>query len=287
MLAPLRAIVALICLVSAAISTGHAAELVPVTIGVCPGPYGDMIKRAVAPGLEAKGFTVTVREFSDYVQPNRALANGALDANLFQHQRYLTKFSKDQGLALSSVISVPTAGLGIYSRKVRSLDELKPGDEVTLANDPTNLARALRLFAHHGLITLKGEVDPTKASERDIAENPKGLRFRAIEAAQLPRSLDSVALSAVNGNFAIAAGIPLSSALISEELSEDLMNLIAVRSAEIDQPFAQALKAVVESEGFRAAIEDPARPFHQFQRPAWYVAKWPAAPAGSPPPAAQ
>ncbi|GDY14397.1 metal ABC transporter substrate-binding protein [Planctomycetota bacterium] len=261
-------------IVSGLLINASAADPVPVTIGVCPGPYGDLIKRAIAPGLVAKGFAVTVREFSDYVQPNLALGSGALAANLFQHERYLTKFSKDHSLALSPVITVPTASLGIYSRKVKSLDELKAGDEVTLANDPTNLARALRLFALHKLITLKGDIDPTKASERDIAENPKGLKFRPIEAAQLPRSLDSVALSAVNGNFAIAAGIPLSSALITEQLSEDLKNLIAVRTVDADQPLAKALKEVVESEAFRTVIEDPARPFHEFQRPAWYVAKW-------------
>jgi D-methionine transport system substrate-binding protein len=264
-----------------AVGSLPAEDVHDLVIGVCPGPYGDLIKRALTPTLEAKGYRVTIREFSDYVQPNLALSQGALAANLFQHQRFLDKFSKDHALDLSAVITVPTASLGIYSHRVTALSELKAGDEVTLANDPTNLARALRLFAVHGLITLKPDIDVTKASEHDIAENPKGLVFHPIEAAQLPRSLDSVTLSAVNGNFAIAAGIPLSSALIAEHLSEDLTNLIAVRTSDLHLPFVAALKEAVESQAFHATIENPAYPFHDFQRPAWYVAKWGAAPAAS------
>jgi D-methionine transport system substrate-binding protein len=248
-----------------------------ITIGVTPGPYGQVIETAIAPTLAAKGYSVVVRVFSDYIQPNLALAHGDLDANLFQHQPFLTKFSKDKGLDLTPVINVPTAPLGIYSRRVTSLDQLKPGDEVTLANDPTNLARALRLFAKHGLATLAPGIDPTKASEHDIASSPRGLRFRPIEAAQLPRSLDSVALSAVNGNFAIAAGIPLTSALITEELGEELKNLVVVRTADRDAAWVADLKAAIEDERFHAVIEDPAKPYAGFQRPAWYLARWPAA----------
>jgi D-methionine transport system substrate-binding protein len=269
------ALTTLLLLLGAAVTALAAAEpAIELVIGVCPGPYGDLIKKAIAPGLEAKGFHVEVKEFSDYVQPDIALGNGGLSANLFQHQRYLGKFSADHALQLSPVITVPTASLGIYSHKVHSLEELKQGDVVTLASDPTNLARALRLFALHKLITLKADIDPTKASERDIAENPKGLVFHPIEAAQLPRSLDSVALSAVNGNYAIAAGISLSSALITEQLSEDLKNLIAVRTSDLGTPFVAALRQVVESQAFHDAIEDPAQPFHAFQRPDWYTAKW-------------
>ena len=178
-----------------------------ITIGVTPGPYGQLVRAAVAPSLTAAGYEVVLREFSDYIQPNLALAHGDLDANLFQHRPFLTRFSADKKLELTAVINVSTAPLALYSRRITALDQLKPGDEVTLANDPTNLARALRLFAKQGLITLKPEIDPTRASERDIADNAKGLRFRPIEAAQLPRSLDSVALAAVNGNFAFAAKI--------------------------------------------------------------------------------
>lgn len=251
-----------------------------LVFGVAPGPYGDMIRYAIKPGLEKKGYAVEVKEFSDYVQPNLALNNKELDANLFQHRLYLEKFSADKGLKLSPVVVVPTAGLGIYSRKinVKTEDELKKalksGDEITLANDPTNLARALRLLAKHNLITLKANIDVTKASEKDIDQNPYGLKVSPIEAAQLPRTLDSVALSVVNGNYAIAAGIPLSSAIIKEELAEEIKNLVAVRTEDLDKQFVKDIKEIVESESFKNTIEDPKNVFKDFQKPEWYKTKW-------------
>ena len=240
-----------------------------VVFGVSPGPYGDMVRKIIKPGLEQKGWNVSVKEFSDYVQPNLALSNGSIQANLFQHRAYLEKFSKDKGLKLAPVITVPTAGLGLYSHKIKSLEELKSGDEVTVANDPTNLARALKLLQKTSLVELRGDVDPTKASEKDISKNPRGLKIRPIEAAQLPRSLDSVTLAAVNGNYAIAAHIPLSSALAMEQLEEQHKNLIAVRAEEIDGPLARDLKAVVQSPQFRTAIDDPAGVWKDFQKPDW------------------
>jgi D-methionine transport system substrate-binding protein len=240
-----------------------------VTFGVSPGPYGDMVKKAIAPGLEKRGYKVTVKEFSDYVQPNLALANGSIDANLFQHSVYLAKFSADKGLKLSPILSVPTAGAGLYSRRVKSLDQLKPGDELVVSNDPTNLARHLRFLQKIGLITLRPDADPAKVSEKDIAGNPRQLRIRPIEAAQAPRALDSVAIVVVNGNFAVAAGIPLSSAIATEVLDESLKNVVAVRTDDLEKPLAKDIRAVLESKEFRAAIDDPNGQFKDFQKPAW------------------
>lgn len=249
------------------------AQATPKTIvfGVAPGPYGDLIKQAIQPGLEKKGYKVVLKEFSDYVQPNLALSNGATDANLFQHGVYLEKFSADKGLKLSPLIRVPTAGLGLYSSRIKSLDQLKKGDVITLANDPTNLARALRFLSKLNLLTFKKDIDPTKASEKDIDQNPRELAFKPLEAAQLPRTLDSAAASVVNGNFAIAAGLSLSSALHLEVLDENLKNLIAVKTEDLDKPFVKDIKAVVESDEFLAVVTDPKRPFSSFQRPEWIV----------------
>lgn len=252
-----------------------SAQITPKTIvfGVAPGPYGDLIKAAIQPGLEKKGYKVVLKEFSDYVQPNLALANNSIDANLFQHSLYLEKFSADKGLKLSPVINVPTAGLGIYSNKIKSLDHLKKGDVVTLANDPTNLARALRFLAHEGLLTFKKDIDPVRASEKDIEQNPRGLVFKPLEAAQLPRTLDSAAASVVNGNFAIAAGLRLSDAIKLEQLDESIKNLVAVKTADLDKPFVQDIKQVIESPEFLATVEDPKHIFKDFQKPNWLAAK--------------
>ncbi len=253
----------------AAGTASAAADPKLIVFGVSPGPYGDMVRKAIQPGLEKRGYKVEVKEFSDYVQPNLALANGSIQANLFQHRVYLEKFAADKGLRLSPILPVPTAGAGLYSRRVRSLDQLKAGDEVVLSNDVTNLARHLRFLQKLGLLELRAGADPAKVSEKDIAENPRGLRFRPVEAALAPRALDSVAAAVVNGNYAVAAGIPLSTALATEQLDEGLKNVVAVRTADLDQPFARDLRAVLESADFRRAIDDPKSPFKDFQKPAW------------------
>ncbi|KAA9001049.1 metal ABC transporter substrate-binding protein [Affinibrenneria salicis] len=242
-----------------------------IVFGVAPGPYGDMVNQAIKPELTKKGYKVVVREFSDYVQPNLALSNGSIDANLFQHTLYLDKFAADKGLKLTKLLTVPTASMGLYSRKIHSQDELKKGDIITLSNDPTNLARGLRFLQAQGLITIKADIDPTKASEKDIVANPRGLVFKPLEAAQLPRTLDSVTGSLINGNFALAAGLKLSSALSLETLDENLKNVIVVRSADVDKPFAKDIKAIVESPAYAAVINDPATMFSQFQKPDWML----------------
>ncbi len=259
-------------LLAGGMQAAHAGDPQTITFGVAPGPYGDMVKQAIAPSLKEKGYKVVVREFSDYVQPNMALANGSIDANLFQHSLYFEKFTADKGLKLTKLLTVPTAGMGLYSRKVKSIDALKKGDIITLSNDPTNLARGLRFLQSMGLITIKPNIDPTKASERDIATNPKGLVFKPLEAAQLPRTLDSVTAALVNGNFAIAAGLDLSSALKQEQLDENLKNIIAVRSEDADKPFAKDIVAAVKSPAYAAVINDPKNIFNAFQKPDWMTA---------------
>jgi D-methionine transport system substrate-binding protein len=250
-------------------SSRASAETKELVFGVSPGPYGDMVRKAIKPGLEKRGYKVSVREFSDYVQPDLALANGSIGANLMQHRVYLEKFAADKGLKLSPILSVPTAGAGLYSRRVKSISELKAGDEVVVSNDATNLARHLRFLQKVALLKLRPDADPAKVSEKDIAENPRQLRFRPIEAAQAPRSLDSVAAAVVNGNYAVAASIPLSSALLTEQLDENLKNVVAVRTEDVDGQLGKDIRAVLESPEFRAAIDDPAGVFKDFQKPAW------------------
>ncbi|PWC10373.1 metal ABC transporter substrate-binding protein [Brenneria roseae subsp. americana] len=244
-----------------------------IVFGVSPGPYGDMVNQAIKPELAKKGYKVVVREFSDYVQPNLALANGSIDANLFQHTLYMEKFAADKGLKISRLIIVPTASMGLYSNKIKSLDELKKGDVITLSNDATNLARGLRFLQSLGLITIKADIDATKASEKDIVENPRGLVFKPLEAAQLPRTLDSVTASLVNGNFAFAAGLKLSSAIKLETLDENLKNVVAVRTDDLDKPFVQDIKTAVESPAYAAVIDQPDSMFSQFQKPEWMKAQ--------------
>jgi D-methionine transport system substrate-binding protein len=243
-------------------------------VGVAPGPYGDIFLKGIAPGLERLGYKVKVVQFQDYVQPDLALENGETELNLFQHQPYLEKFSADHGLHLAPVITIPTAELGLFGGLRKSLKDLKPGDEVTITQDPTNLARGLRFLQAVGLIKLKADIDQTKASLKDIAENPYGLKITPIEAAQVPRSLDSVAIAVVNGNYAISAGLKLSDALVLENLPDNLHITLTVRAADRDKKFVSDLKTIIESREFHDVIADPKNNFDAFSRPAWFKARW-------------
>ena len=245
-----------------------------IKIGVCPGPYGDMVEKAIEPYLQSLGYKVEVVDFTDYVQPDQALASGEIDANLMQHTVYLEKFAEDNNLVIKSIIEVPTAGAGVFSEKLKSLDELKDGDKVAIPTDAVNLARSLRLLETLGVIKLKEDVDATKATTADVTENKKNLEFVTLDAAQISRSLDSVAIGVVPGNYAIAAGLDFNSALGVEKLAEGYKNVIAVRGEDVDSELGKDLKAAVESEEFFNAITEDGSEFKSFDRPDWWTAKY-------------
>jgi D-methionine transport system substrate-binding protein len=252
----------------------QSADVKTIRVGIAPGPYGDLVKKGIQPGLERRGYKVEYVTFQDWVQPDLALNNKETDINVFQHVLYLRKFSADHNLQLSELIKVPTAGLGLYSKKLHALNQLKSGDEVTLALDPTNLARSLRFLAKAGLITIKSEVDPTKATLHEVASNPRRLKLVPTEAAQLPRTLGSSAIAVIPGNYAISSGLQLNQAIVLEELTEDTKNIIAIRTENLDKPWAKDIVAVVKSAEFHKAVEDPKNIFFGFQRPDWYKQQW-------------
>ncbi|MBS4213523.1 MULTISPECIES: MetQ/NlpA family ABC transporter substrate-binding protein [Neobacillus] len=243
-----------------------AAESKDIKIGATAGPYSDMVTKAIKPGLEKKGYKVELVEFSDYIQPNKALNNGDIDANLFQHTIYLQNFAKENNMDLTALISVPTAPMGIYSNKFKSIDDVKDGATVTLPNDPTNAARALNTLRDAGLITIKKDADPLKVSEKDIDENNKNLKFQPIEAGQLPRSVESADLAAVPGNFALAAKMNLLDALTLEDMADNYRNIVAVKTSNKDSQLSKDIKAVVESADFEKVIDDQ---FKGFGKPSW------------------
>jgi len=246
-------------------SSGGKKEL---TIGATSGPYSDMVNKAIKPVLEKKGYKIKVVEFSDYIQPNLALANGDLDANLFQHKIYMENFAEKNNLKLSEVIIVPTAPVGIYSNKFQSLDEIKDGSEIAIPNDPTNLARTLLILQDAGLVTLDSSVNPLTVSEKDVKENVKNLKFRPLEAGQLPRAVESVDLAAVPGNFALAAKMNLLDALVLENMPDDYRNRVVVNTKDLDKQFVKDIKEAVESKEFEKVIDEQ---FKGFGKPKWML----------------
>lgn len=225
-----------------------------ITVGVCPGPYGDMVEKVIAPLLKDDGFDVKTKAFNDYVQPNKALASGSIQANLFQHGNYLKKFTADNNLDLTSLGQTPTLGLGIYSKKYKSIKDIKDGSTVSIANDGSNLARSLGVLQQQGLVTLKGEVDATKATVNDIASNPKNLKIKTIDAAQLARSLDTVDVALVPGNYSWAAKLNPSSALALEKQDDGVIEVFVVRTQDVDSDFGKAVKKLLVSQKFKDAI---------------------------------
>ncbi len=234
--------------------------------GATAGPYSDMLKQAIIPGLEEKGYKVEIKEFSDYIQPNNALDSDSIDANLFQHIVYLENFAKENKMELSALNSVPTAPLGIYSSKFKSLDEITDGSTITIPNDPVNAARTLLVLEANGLIEIDPNIEPLKASEKDIVVNPKNLVVQPIEAGQLPRTVDSSDLAAVPGNFAIAAGMNLLDALVLEEMPDQFRNVVAIRTEDKDKQFAKDIQEVLESAQFEKVIDED---FKGFGKPEW------------------
>lgn len=264
---------ALAAVIGAAVFTGcgkSGDENKLIRVGVCAGPYGDMFKEAIQPSLEWKGYTVEITEFSDYVQPNNALADNDIDVNMFQHSTYLKKFSEEHGLELSYLTEIPTAAMGVFSEKYKSLDEAADGAAAAIPNDDTNLSRALRVLAQTGIITIDTGIDPSKATVNDISENPKNLTFTEVSAEILPSVLDSTDFAVINGNYAIGAGLDLADAVYNEQLAEGYFNVIAVRTADVDSQFAKDITEIVHSDAFRSVIEDESRQYTAFARPAGY-----------------
>ncbi|SMF91998.1 D-methionine transport system substrate-binding protein [Azospirillum oryzae] len=225
---------------AATLAVAFAASAETIKVGVTAGPHAQILE-AVKPIAAKDGLDIQIIEFTDYVIPNQALAGGDLDANSFQHQPYLDNQVKDRGFDLVSVGKTVVYPIGIYSKKVKSLDELPSGAKVAIPNDPTNGGRVLLLLQAKGLIKLK-DGGNLKASPIDIVENPKKLEIVELDAAQLPRSLDDVTVAAINTNFALEAGIdPVKDAIAREAADSPYANVIAVRKADKDKPWVAKL----------------------------------------------
>lgn len=226
----------------------------PIKIGVTAGPHAQIFEQ-VKKIAEKDGLKIQVIEFSDYVQPNAALAAGDLDANSYQHKPYLDQQVKDRGYRFAPVGYTVNFPIGIYSRKVRSLKDLKDGARVGIPNDPTNGGRVLLVLQEQGLIKLKPEAG-LKATPLDVVSNPKKLRFVELDAAQLPRSLDDLDASAINTNFALSAGLnPARDAIAQESAQSPYVNLIAVREQDKNKPWVAQLVKAYQSEPVRQFIQ--------------------------------
>lgn len=226
-----------------------------LSVAATPVPHAELLE-FVKPALAKEGVELDIKVFTDYVQPNVQVADGQLDANFFQHKPYLDSFNSERKTNLVSVGLVHVEPFGAYSSKIKSVDELKDGAQVALPNDPSNGARALLLLQKQGLIKLK---DPSNilATARDIAENPKNLRFRELEAATLPRVLPDVDMALINTNYALEAGLnPVNDALFIEGEDSPYANLVAANADRKDDVAIQKLVKALQTDEVRAFIQE-------------------------------
>ncbi|ALL66018.1 Methionine ABC transporter substrate-binding protein [Paraburkholderia caribensis MBA4] len=225
-----------------------------IKVGVTGGPHAqimDVVKTVAA----KNGLNIKVIEFSDYVQPNAALAGGDLDANSYQHDPYLQAQVKDRGYKLIKIADTVTYPMGIYSKKVKTLAELPAGAKIAVPNDPTNGGRALLLLQKQGLLKLRADAG-LKATPLDIVENPKKLKIVELDAAQIPRSLGDVDAAAINTNFAMEAGLkPKQDAIAIEDPKGPYVNVIAIRESDRNKPWVAKLVAAYHSPEVKQFIE--------------------------------
>ena len=227
-----------------------------VKVGASPVPHAEILE-AIKPELEKDGVKLEIVEFNDYVQPNLATNDKEIDANFFQHEPYLKNFMQEHPeVKLVNVLGVHIEPMGIYSHKIKKLDELKEGAQVSIPSDPTNGGRSLLLLQRAGLIKLKDGAGET-ATLSDIAENPKKLIFKEIEAPQLPRTLDDVDIAVINTNWAMQADlVPTRDALFMEDKTSPYVNILVVRQGDENRPEIQALMKALHSEAVKNFINE-------------------------------
>lgn len=230
------------------------AQTQKLKIGVTPGPHAQIMEIVKPIALE-KGLDLQVIEFTDYVVPNQALDAGELDANSFQHKPYLDNQVKDRGYKIEVAALTVNFPMGVYSKKLKTIADLKDGATASIPNDPTNGGRALLLLADKGLLKLRDGAG-LKVTVADIVDNPRKLKIVEVDAAQSVRALDDVDMAAINTNYAIEAKFDPTQALLREDPKGPYVNLIAVRTADKDKPWVQTFLDAYRSPKVKAFVDE-------------------------------
>ena len=246
----------LTALAAAAALTSAAAQAADtLRVAATAVPHAEILE-FVKPALAKDGVDLQVKVFTDYVQPNVQVAEERLDANFFQHQPYLDEFNASRGTKLVSIAGVHVEPFGAYSSKIKTLAELPQGAQVVIPNDATNGGRALLLLQKAGVITLRDGAGIT-ATVKDIAENPKGIKVRELEAATLPRVLTQVDLALINTNYALEAGLnPTKDALVIEGADSPYVNILVTTAEKKDNADLQKLAKALHTPEVKKFIAD-------------------------------
>ncbi len=258
-----RILIALLCftLTSCEKHTGNSLK-----VGTISGPETDLVEVAKQVAHDRYGLQIEIVEFSDYLQPNAALNDKSIDANIFQHQPFLDQQIHDHHYKLVAIGKTFVYPMGIYSRRFKRLDQLPKQAVISIPNDPTNEGRALLLLQKAGLIEVK-KTAGLNATPSDIVSNPNQFQFKELDAAQLTRSLTDVDAAVINTNYAILAGLSVTKdALFHESADSPYANIIVVRTEDANDPRMKQLVLALHSTEVRSAAK---RIFNDQAIPAW------------------
>ncbi|MGP4071144.1 MetQ/NlpA family ABC transporter substrate-binding protein [Piscibacillus sp. B03] len=226
-------------------SGSDSNETVKVGLNGSGVPIWEKVKELAA----EEGIELELVEFSDYVRPNLALADGDIDLNAFQTVSYFDAFIEERNLDLEPIAATLIAPMGIYSDKYERVDEIPDGASVALPKEATNMGRALLLLEKAGLIGLPEGFDGNGSIEK-VQENPKNLKFEPVVAAQTPRVLPDVAISVINNGVAVEAGFnPVNDSIfVEDDTATPYINIIAAQSSEAGNETYQKIVDIYQTE---------------------------------------
>ncbi|WP_370579694.1 MetQ/NlpA family ABC transporter substrate-binding protein [Snodgrassella alvi] len=238
-----------------------------IIVGTSPGPYSQLFLDAVKPILEKQGYQIKQIDFSDLMQADIALQQGSIDVNVDQHTAYMDAFNQNKKANLIALTHIPTVPTAIYSKRHTNLQAIKKGSAIAVPNDPANAARAYRLLAKAGWITLKPSTNPGMISKNDIKTNPYELNITELDPGNIPRTLSDFDYSVIPGSRAYAAKINPDLALLQEDIIPSFELVVAVRADNAPKAWAQAVKSAYSSAEFKQYMQT-----HNTKN-YWYVPK--------------
>ena len=232
-------------------------DITKLTVGATPVPQGDILRYVDENLAEDAGLDIEVTEYTDYTLPNKALNDGDIDANYFQHKPYLDSEVEGQGYEITGFKPINLEPFALFSNDIKDVKDIPKNAKIGINNDPSNQGRALKMLEDAKLITLKDGVDAIDAKLSDVEENPKNVKFVEADAAQLARTLEDVDASVINGNNALEAGLnPAKDGILLEKADDNPYgNFLAVRTENKDDENIKKLDELLHSPEVKKFIE--------------------------------